>query len=81
MISGIMAESQGTAVRSFLWIYIYIYIYLYIFFSVYFNYNMPGGGGVLGFEKGTNCGPTAAEWWLSRHEMAKKGGLSSYYIV
>ena len=41
----------------------------------------PGGGGVLGLEKGTNCGPTAAERWLSRREMAKKGGLSSYYIV
>ena len=39
------------------------------------------GGGVLGLEKGTNCSPTAAERWLSRHEMAKKGGLSSYYIV
>ena len=39
------------------------------------------GGGVLGLEKGTNCGPTAAERWLSRRQMAKKGGLSSYYIV
>ena len=44
----------------------------------------PGGEGVLDLEKGTNCGPTAAErwWWLSQPEMAKKkGGLSSYYIV
>ena len=34
-------------------------------------------------EKGTDCGPTAAEWWLSQPKMAKKkrGGLSSYYIV
>ena len=38
-------------------------------------------GGVLGLEKGTNCGPTNAERWLSRHEMAKKGGLSSYYNI
>ena len=39
--------------------------------------------GVLGLEKGTNCGPAAAEQWLSRPKMAKKGGggLSSYYIV
>ena len=35
---------------------------------------MPGGGGVLSLEKGTNCGPTTAERWLSRREMAKKGG-------
>ena len=42
---------------------------------------IPGGGGVLGLEKGTHCSPTAAERWLSRREMAKKGGLSSYYIV
>ena len=41
----------------------------------------PGGGGVLGPEKDTDCGPTAAEWWLSRQEMPKKGGLFSYYIV
>ena len=40
-----------------------------------------GGGGVLGLEKGSDCGLTAAERWLSRCEMAKKGGLSSYYIV
>ena len=32
------------------------------------------GGGVLGLEKGTNCGSTDAEWWLSRREMAKRGG-------
>ena len=24
-----------------------------------------GGGGVLGLEKGTDCGPSAAELWLS----------------
>ena len=42
-------------------------------------YHSPGG--VLGLEKGTNCGLTAAERWLLRREMAKKGGLSSYYIV
>ena len=39
---------------------------------------LPEGGGVLGLEKGTNCGPTAAERWLSRREMAKKGGLLLY---
>ena len=33
-----------------------------------------GGGGVLGPEKGTDCGPTAAELWLSRPKMAKKRG-------
>ena len=31
-------------------------------------------GGVLGLEKGTICGPTDAERWLSQREMAKKGG-------
>ena len=41
----------------------------------------PGGGGVLSLEKGTNCGPTAGEQWLSRPVTAKKGGLSSYHIV
>ena len=40
-----------------------------------------GGGGVLSLEKGTNCGPTAGELWLSQPTTAKKGGLSSYYIV
>ena len=25
----------------------------------------PGGGGVLSLEKGTDCGPTAGELWLS----------------
>ena len=39
------------------------------------------GGRVLGLEKGTDCGPTAAEGWLSRPNMAKKRGLSSYHIV
>ena len=38
-----------------------------------------GGGGVLGLEKGTDCGPSAAELWLSRANNAKKGGLSSHY--
>ena len=41
----------------------------------------PGGGGVLGLEKGTDCGPTAAERWWSRPKLAKKRGLSSYHIV
>ena len=41
----------------------------------------PGGGGVLSLEKGTDCGPTAGEWWLSRPGTAKNGGLSSYHIV
>ena len=40
-----------------------------------------GGGAVLGLEMGTDYGLTAAERWLSRHKMAKKGGLSSYHIV
>ena len=31
-----------------------------------------GGGRVLGLEKGTDCGPTAAELWMSRPKMAKK---------
>ena len=31
-------------------------------------------GGVLCLEKGTICGPTDAERWLSQREMAKKGG-------
>ena len=34
-----------------------------------------GGGGVIGLEKGTDCGPTAVERWLSRPKMAKKRGL------
>ena len=38
-------------------------------------------GGVLGLEKGTDCGTTAVERWLSRPKMAKKRGLSSYHIV
>ena len=33
-----------------------------------------GGGGVLGLEKGTDCGPIAAERWLSQPKMAKKMG-------
>ena len=45
------------------------------------QYSYPGGGGVLGLEKGTDCGPTAAERWLLRPKMAKKRGLSSYHIV
>ena len=32
------------------------------------------GGGVLGLEKGTDCGPSAAELWLSRANNAKKRG-------
>ena len=30
-------------------------------------------------EKGTDCGPIAAELWLSRANNAKKGELSSHY--
>ena len=41
----------------------------------------PRGGGVLSLEKGTDFSPTAGEWWLSRPAMAKKGGLSLYFIV
>ena len=47
--------------------------------------SVGGGGpeGALGLEKGTDCGPTAGERWLSRPATAKKGGggLSLYYIV
>ena len=38
-----------------------------------------GGGGGLGLEKGTDCGPSAAELWLLRANNAKKGGLSRHY--
>ena len=44
-------------------------------------------GGLLGLEKGTNCGPTSLVLWLSRADMAKKkkkeggGGLSRHYIL
>ena len=34
----------------------------------------PGGGVVLSLEKGTDCGPTAGERWLSQPAMAKKRG-------
>ena len=37
-----------------------------------------GGGGILSLEKGTDCGPTAGEVWLSRAKIAKKEGLSSH---
>ena len=38
------------------------------------------GGGLLSLlEKGTDCGPTAAELWLSRAKIVKKEGLSSHY--
>ena len=37
------------------------------------------GGGVLSLEKGTDCGPTAAELWLLRANIPKKEGLSSHY--
>ena len=36
-----------------------------------------GGGGILSLEKGIDCGPTAAERWLSRANIAKKK-LSSH---
>ena len=42
---------------------------------------LPGGGGVLSLEKGTDCGPTTGERWLLRPAVAKKGGLSLCYIV
>ena len=37
------------------------------------------GGGVISLEKGTDCGPTAVELWLSRANIAKKEGLCSHY--
>ena len=37
------------------------------------------GGGVLSLEKGTDCGPTAGELWLSRAKIAGKEGPSSHY--
>ena len=43
-----------------------------------------GGGRVLGLEKGTDCGPTAAELWMSRPKMAKKkkgGGGGCLLII
>ena len=52
-----------------------------MYIGYYYIMDCPGGGGVLGLEKGTDCSPIAAERWLSRPKMAKKGGLSSYYIV
>ena len=45
------------------------------------GYGWLWAGGALSLEKGTNCGPTAAERWLLKREMAKRRGLSSYYIV
>ena len=45
----------------------------------------PGGGGGRsgkGYQlQSDHCRATTAERWLSRREMATKGGLSSYYIV
>ena len=55
--------------------------------SPHFKFAPPGGGGggggvlKLGLEKGIDCGSTVVERWLSPPKMAKKGGLSSYYIV
>ena len=43
------------------------------------NLSRVGGGGVLSLEKGTDCGPTATELWLSRAKIVKKGELSSHY--
>ena len=37
--------------------------------------------GVLGLEKGTDCGPTTAEQWLSLPVMAKKKGDCSLIIL
>ena len=36
-----------------------------------------GGRGGVGLEKGTDCGLSAAELWLSHAKIAKKEGLSS----
>ena len=42
---------------------------------IYTNENLSQGEDmtVLGLEKGTDCGPSAAELWLSRANNAKKG--------
>ena len=37
-----------------------------------FCFSREGGGGVLCLEKGSDCGLTAAELWLSRSNISKK---------
>ena len=50
-----------------------------IYISSYFlNADADGGTGPPE-EKGTDCGPTAVELWLSRAKIAKKEGLFSHY--
>ena len=39
------------------------------------------GGGILGLEKGTDSGLTAAELWLSRHKNAKRGSVLLLYCM
>ena len=34
---------------------------------------IPGGGRTLAVKKGTDCGWTAVEWWLSRRERVEEG--------
>ena len=46
-----------------------------------YSYIVPGGGGVLSVQKGTDCGPTAGEWWLSRPETAKKRGGGGAVLI
>ena len=57
-----------------------LYVYRYIIIHLA-TLRLPqfGPGGVLDLEKGTDCGLSAAELWLSRANNAKKGGLSSHY--
>ena len=66
--------------RSFTGLAIFGVYFLSMLYQNPFN-QRGGGGGVLSLEKGTDCGLTAGEPWLSQPATAKKGGLSSYHIV
>ena len=58
----------------------HLYVFLLPDFLEVISWQLEPGG-LLSLEKGTNCGPTAGELWLSRPAVAKKGALSSYHIV
>ena len=60
----------------------YFFHILLTYIEGYYNrgkWPRGGGGGATQSGKGIDCGPTAGEWWLSRHALAKKGGCP--YIV